>query len=95
MKSLLATTLATAVLIVACSCDAVPWERLNKNESMLLILDLQDGLHGLARDFDPTVYHNAMIAHSAVGKLFDIPVVMTTSAQQGPNGPLPKAILEM
>jgi hypothetical protein len=24
-----------------------------------------------------------MIAHSAVGKLFDIPVVMTTSAQQG------------
>ena len=62
---------------------------------MLLILDLQDGLYGLARDFDPTVYHNAMIAHSAIGKLFDIPVVMTTSAQQGPNGPLPKAILDM
>jgi nicotinamidase-related amidase len=36
-----------------------------------------------------------MIAHSAVGKLFDIPVIMTTSAQQGPNGPLPKEILDM
>lgn len=36
-----------------------------------------------------------MIAHAGVGKLFDIPVIMTTSAQQGPNGPLPKAILDM
>jgi hypothetical protein len=36
-----------------------------------------------------------MIAHAALGKLFDIPVIMTTSAEQGPNGPLPKEILEM
>lgn len=88
----LATLLATSALA---NYDAVPWERLNKNDSMLLILDLQDGLYSLARDFDPTLYYNNMIAHSAVGQLFDIPVVMTTSAQQGPNGPLPKAILDM
>jgi nicotinamidase-related amidase len=62
---------------------------------MLLILDLQDGLYSLAREFDPTLYYNAIIAHSAIGKLFDIPVVMTTSAQSGPNGPLPKDILDM
>lgn len=36
-----------------------------------------------------------MLAHAAIGKVFDIPVVMTTSAQTGPNGPLPKEILEM
>lgn len=36
-----------------------------------------------------------MIAHSAIGQLFDIPVIMSTSAQQGPNGLLPKEILEM
>jgi hypothetical protein len=36
-----------------------------------------------------------MIAHSGVGKLFDIPVIMSTSAQQGPNGPLPREILEI
>ncbi|MCJ1256655.1 hypothetical protein MMC24_004479 [Lignoscripta atroalba] len=35
------------------------------------------------------------MAHAALGKLFDIPVIMTTSAQDGPNGPLPKAILDM
>lgn len=29
-----------------------------------------------------------------MGKLFDIPVVMTTSFETGPNGPLPKEFLE-
>ena len=79
---------------------------------MLLILDLQVGLYQLARDFDATLYRDNMIAHAALGKLFDLPVVMTTSAQQGtkekcentikvlmiclgPNGPLPKEILNM
>ena len=94
MKNFICSIILTA-LATTCLSDAVPWERLDKNNAMLLILDLQDGLYGLARDFDPTVYHNAMLAHSAVGKIFDIPVVMTTSAQQGPNGPLPKAILDM
>lgn len=35
------------------------------------------------------------MAHAELGKLFDLPVVMTTSAETGPNGPLPKEILEM
>jgi hypothetical protein len=48
-----------------------------------------------ARDFDPTLYYNAMLAHAGLGKLFDLPVVLSTSAQSGPNGPLPKAILDM
>ncbi|KAF3939490.1 hypothetical protein ABW19_dt0206828 [Dactylella cylindrospora] len=73
----------------------VPWERLDINKAVLLILDLQVGLFQLARDFDHTLYYRNMMAHAALGKIFDIPVVMTTSAQQGPNGPLPKEILEM
>ena len=77
MQDLVTVVLTTVALAASCCGDAVLWERLNKNDSMLLILDLQDGLYGLARDFDPTVYHNAMIAHSAIGKLFDIPVVMS------------------
>ncbi|MCJ1480383.1 hypothetical protein MMC06_000538 [Schaereria dolodes] len=73
----------------------VPFDRLNKNDSLLLILDLQVGLYDVVRDFDPTIYRNNLIAHAAIGKLFDLPVIMTTSAQQGPNGPLPKEVLEM
>ncbi|KAI7785071.1 isochorismatase family protein [Diaporthe eres] len=75
--------------------DSFPFERINKNDSLLLILDLQEGLYSLARDFDATLYRDSMIAHSAIGQVFDIPVVMTTSAQQGPNGPLPQEILDM
>ncbi|KAL9117045.1 MAG: hypothetical protein Q9187_006423 [Circinaria calcarea] len=35
------------------------------------------------------------MAHAAIGKLFTLPVIMTTSAETGPNGPLPKEILRM
>jgi nicotinamidase-related amidase len=62
---------------------------------MLLIIDLQEGLYQLARDWDATLYRDNMMAHSALGLAFDIPVVMTTSAQGGPNGPLPQEILDM
>lgn len=60
----------------------------------MVILDLQVGLYGLARDWDPTLYRDNMMAHAQIGNLFNIPTIMTTSAQQGPNGPLPKEILE-
>lgn len=36
-----------------------------------------------------------MIAHAAIGQVFDIPVIMSTSADEGPNGPLPQQILDM
>lgn len=62
---------------------------------MLLILDLQVGLYQLARDWDATLYRDNMMAHAELGKLFDLPVVMTTSAQTGPNGPLPKEMLAL
>jgi hypothetical protein len=62
---------------------------------MLVILDLQVGLYQIARDWDPTLYRENVLAHAELGKLFDLPVVMTTSAQEGPNGPLPKEILAM
>lgn len=95
MKSVTALIIAVAALLPCSLANIVPFERLNKNDSMLLVLDLQDGLYSLARDFDPTLYYNAMLAHAALGQLFDIPVVLSTSAQTGPNGPLPKAILDM
>ncbi|CCF46075.1 isochorismatase [Colletotrichum higginsianum] len=88
-------TLAVSALFAAANADAVPWERLNKNDSMLLVVDMQEGLFNLARDFDPTLYRNSMLAHSSLAKVFDLPVVLTTSAETGPNGPLPQEILDM
>ena len=62
---------------------------------MVIVADLQDGLFHTVRDYDPTVLRNNIIAHAAIAKLFDIPIVLTTSAEQGPNGPLPKEITDM
>lgn len=50
---------------------------------MLLVVDMQEGLFNLARDFDPTLYRNSMLAHSSLAKVFDLPVVLTTSAETG------------
>lgn len=36
-----------------------------------------------------------MIAHAALGQLFGIPVVITSSAERGPNGPVLKEIVDM
>ncbi|KAK1719284.1 Isochorismatase-like protein [Colletotrichum lupini] len=75
--------------------DAVPFERLSQNDSVLLIVDHQVGLFNLARDFDGQLFYRNVIAHAALGKLYDLPVIITTSQEEGPNGPLPREILDM
>lgn len=36
-----------------------------------------------------------MLAHAGIGKLFDLPTIITTSSETGPNGFMPKEIMEM
>ena len=36
-----------------------------------------------------------MIAHASIAELFSLPIVLTTSAETGPNGVLPKEILNL
>ncbi|KAI4141888.1 MAG: hypothetical protein L6R39_005149 [Caloplaca ligustica] len=69
--------------------------RLDKTDAMVIVADLQEGLYLTVRDFDTITYRNNMIAHSAIAKLFNIPIVLTTSAETGPNGLLPKEISSM
>ncbi|KAG8627601.1 hypothetical protein KVT40_005084 [Elsinoe batatas] len=97
LKMKFGTTIALLIgaVLTVVRGDAVPWERIDKNNSLLLILDLQVGLYQLARDWDATLYRENIMAHAELGKLFNLPVVLTTSADQGPNGPLPKEMLEM
>lgn len=79
---------------VTCS-NAFTFERIDKNNSMLLVVDHQLGLFQLVRDFGPDEYRNNILAHAAVGKVFNLPTILTTSAETGPNGPLPKEIIDM
>ncbi|KAL8838566.1 MAG: hypothetical protein Q9176_004963 [Flavoplaca citrina] len=72
-----------------------PFVRLNKDDAMVIVADLQEGLYQVVRDFDTVTYRNNMLAHSAIASLFNIPIVLTTSAETGPNGVLPREIASM
>ena len=67
--------------------------RLDKNNAVLLVVDHQYGLSELVRDYDPTVFRQSILAHAALGNLFNLPTILTSSADTGPNGALPKEIL--
>jgi nicotinamidase-related amidase len=47
------------------------------------------------RDYSTNDFRNNMLAHAAIGKAFDLPTVLTTSSDTGPNGLLLKEIRDM
>lgn len=62
---------------------------------MLVIVDIQEGLFSLVRDWDPTIYKHNIMAYASIATAFpSIPVIITTSAQNGPNGLTPSEILD-
>jgi nicotinamidase-related amidase len=71
------------------------FERLDKDKAILLIVDHQLGLLQLVKDYTTAEFRNNVLAHAELGKLFDLPTILTTSAENGPNGPLPKEITDM
>jgi len=91
----IATFFSAALAAGTALADTFAWERLDKSKALLVVVDMQEGLYTVARDWDATLYKNAMIAHAALGKAFDIPTILTTSAEDGPNGPLPQEITDM
>ncbi|WP_434419510.1 isochorismatase family protein [Nannocystis pusilla] len=64
------------------------YDRLSKDEAALLIIDHQSGLFQLVHDQNPTVFASNVCALANVAKAFKLPVVVTTSKEDGPNGPL-------
>ncbi|KAI0128712.1 Isochorismatase-like protein [Xylariales sp. AK1849] len=85
----------TRLLLLTSTVLAFTYERLDKDDALLLILDLQEGLFQLARDFEHVSYRQAIFAHAELGRVFDLPVILSTSAETGPNGPLPDEFLDM
>ena len=67
---------------------AAPYRRLDKNQAALLLVDHQAGLLSLVRDIDPDRFKNNVLALADLGKYFELPTILTTSFEDGPNGPL-------
>lgn len=69
--------------------------RLDKNNAAVLLVDHQTGLLSLVRDIDPDKFKNNVLALAAAAKYFGLPTILTTSFEQGPNGPLVPELKEM
>lgn len=68
---------------------------LSKKEAVLLLVDHQAGLISLVQDFSPNEFKNNVLALTACGKYFKLPTILTTSFEEGPNGPLVPEIKAM
>ncbi len=71
------------------------YNRLSKDNAVLLLVDHQAGLISLVQDFSPNEFKNNVLAITACGKYFKLPTILTTSFEGGPNGPLVPEIKEM
>lgn len=72
-----------------------PYIRLDKNNAAMLLVDHQTGLLSLVRDIDPDKFKNNVLATADLAKYFGLPTILTTSFENGPNGPLVPELKEM
>ena len=64
------------------------YTRLDKQEAAVLFVDHQSGLTNLVQDFSPDDFKNNVLALADSARYFGLPTILTTSFEQGPNGPL-------
>ncbi|MGC1273559.1 MAG: hydrolase [Planctomycetaceae bacterium] len=64
------------------------YRRLDRNQAAVLLVDHQSGLCNLVGDFSPDNFKNNVLALAGAAKYFQLPTILTTSFETGPNGPL-------
>ncbi|MFJ1301591.1 isochorismate family cysteine hydrolase YcaC [Pseudomonadota bacterium AL_CKDN230030165-1A_HGKHYDSX7] len=72
-----------------------PYAKLDKNNAAVLLVDHQAGLLSLVRDFQPDQFKNNVLALADLAKYFNLPTILTTSFEQGPNGPLVQELKDL
>ena len=64
------------------------YKRLDRNDVAVLLVDHQTGLVNLVHDFTPDEFKNNVLALADAARYFELPTILTTSFEEGPNGPL-------
>lgn len=75
--------------------DTFKYKRLDKNDAAVLLVDHQTGLTNLVKDFSPDDFKNNVLALADCAKYFNLPTILTTSFEDGPNGPLVPELKEL
>ena len=71
------------------------YNRLDKDNAAVLLVDHQAGLLSLVRDIDPDKFKNNVLALADLAKYFNLPTILTTSIETGPTGPLVPELKEI
>lgn len=71
------------------------YNRLSVDDAVVVFVDHQSGLLSLVRDIEPTEFKNNVMALAKCAEYFDLPVVLTTSFEKGPNGPIMPELKKM
>lgn len=71
------------------------YRRVSKDDAVVLLVDHQSGLISLVQDFSPGEFKNNVLALAAIAKYYKLPTVLTTSFEDGPNGPIVPELKEM
>ncbi|MGE8081969.1 isochorismate family cysteine hydrolase YcaC [Peribacillus loiseleuriae] len=72
------------------------YSRISKEDAAVLLVDHQTGLiSGLVRDYGVDEFKNNVLALANTAKFFDLPVILSTSFEKGPNGPLMQELVEL
>src|ERR1700721_2228995 len=69
--------------------------RFSASDAALVLIDQQSGVMQLVHDYSPAELRNNVIGLAKLGKVFKLPTVLTTSSDQGPNGPIIPELLSM
>ena len=62
--------------------------RLTPESAALLMLDHQTGIMAGVADIEPSAFRSNVLALAKVGKTYGLPVILSASFADGPNGPL-------
>ena len=62
--------------------------RLSPQNAAVLLIDHQTGLMQLVKDYKEDAFKNNVLALADIAKAFNLPTILTTSFEKGPNGPL-------
>ena len=65
-----------------------PNNRFTSENAVILLVDHQTGLLLGVQDLDQDMVRRNAAALARTARIFDMPVILTTSAEDGPNGPL-------
>lgn len=77
------------------SKNSFKYDRLTPDNAAFLFVDHQTGLLPLVNDWSEIELKNNVLDLTKLAKIYKMPVVLTTSYEEGPNGPIAPSLKEM